>query len=427
MTLDTLWIADYRAGLLYRSQPSNQRNEPTPVQQSRAVLAEHAGFLTLPAGTPGGFRAAFVDDASGELVLLRADAETRVSVAIPGEHLACSADGRYLAVSTGAGLSFSPWSDLVTVCDLARLNAQSSETPSQPSATARVRVRVGEPGIALTSDRRSGEDYLLLRHREPGAVEAISVAEIFAAGPHCPPLRGSINHALAGDGHGDAYDPETGTFFVATSAGLERFVVESGRPVALATIPWPVAGRAYYLRFCPEERSVLASLRGGEPDPSQWVSWQNWFFRWLIDEESAQALPLGNGLVFRFALSSGGPAQRSAALAVIHPDGDEFVLLTREKVLRLAAKIPLPSMSAAPRPGHPPWDPEPGLPAQRRAITASPQGELFAVSRGGDAEVQLVSSAGIQGTLQLDSPLDEGGHLCWLPAEAPSRTDLIGR
>ncbi len=81
-------------------------------------LSEHAGFLALPGG-----RVACVDDRRGELLVLDPFAEQLVErtvpVAVPAEHLACDPSGRRLAVTTGLGKNSEPWSDLLTVVDLA--------------------------------------------------------------------------------------------------------------------------------------------------------------------------------------------------------------------------------------------------------------------------------------------------------------------
>ncbi|MGC3004050.1 hypothetical protein ACPF8X_38165, partial [Streptomyces sp. G35A] len=116
-------------------------------------LSEHAGFLALPGG-----RVACVDDRRGELLVLDPFGgelvAAAVPVAVPAEHLAADPSGRLLAVTTGLGRNAEPWSDLLTVVDLATGGA------------GRVRTRVGEPGVTVLG----GEDPLVvLRHREPGA------------------------------------------------------------------------------------------------------------------------------------------------------------------------------------------------------------------------------------------------------------------
>ncbi|MCB8043868.1 hypothetical protein JM654_05290 [Microbacterium oxydans] len=121
-------------------------------------LAEHAGFLRLPSGAND--RWAFADDRGGALVV-GGDAVRRIPIAIPAEHLACDPSGRHVVVTSGLGMNDEAWSDLVTVVDLAT------------DSSTRFRARVGEPGVVVAPDQASGEPTIVLRHREPGAVETI--------------------------------------------------------------------------------------------------------------------------------------------------------------------------------------------------------------------------------------------------------------
>lgn len=392
-----LLLADHRAGWWrVLSDDGEPLTDPAP-----AHLAEHAGVLRLPGTAPGGLRALFADDRAGTLVGV--GGALAVPVAIPAEHLAADPEGRYVACSTGLGASFTPWSDLLTVADL------------RTGAVTRVRVRVGEPGVVVVRDVETGVPTVVLRHREPGEVEAIPVPAVLAAGPHCPVVRGA-RLATTGDlGHGDAVDPVTGVVHLATEAGIERFVVADGTPRRQETWPWPAPGRAYFLRFDPATRRVVAALRAGD-DPRAWHTWRNHVATWAPDG-TPDVAATGDGLVFRPDVHAG-----TLAWTVVHPDGDRLVVAgpdgTRE--------TELPAMSAGPRPGATPWDAVEGRPAQRRAVALLGPATA-AVTRGGDGELHLVGPGGITRTVAVGSPLDEGGHLAALAAAPPAEVDGIGR
>ncbi|MEV4999521.1 hypothetical protein [Nocardioides sp. LML1-1-1.1] len=393
----SLLLADHRAGWWrVLSETGDPLTDPAP-----AHLAEHAGVLRLPSTAPGGARALFADDLTGRLVGV--GAPLAVPVAIPAEHLAADPEGRYVACSTGLGASFEPWSDLLTVADLGTGTA------------VRVRVRVGEPGVLVVRDVATGVPTVVLRHREPGEVEAIPVPAALAAGPHCPALRGS-RLATSGDlGHGDAVDPVTGVVHLATEAGIERFVVDGGAPRRLETWPWPAPGRAYFLRFDPATRRVVAALRDGA-DPHAWHTWRNHVATWAPDG-TPQVVAAGDGLVFRPDVHAG-----TVAWTVVHPDGDRLVVAGADGTTETA----LPAMSAGPRPGATPWDAVDGRPAQRRALALLGT-TTAAVTRGGDGELHLVGPSGITRTVTVDSPLDEGGHLAALPEADATEVDGVGR
>lgn len=390
----TIVLADHRAGRWSTSSPDG---EAGPWRS--ATLAEHAGVLTLPAGSPGDARAVFADDALGTLVVLDGAGQSRrVPVAIPAEHLACDPTGRYVVVTTGLGASWDPWSDLVTVVDLADASGTTA---------VRVRVRTGEPGVVIVPDVATGAPMVVLRHREPGEAEVIALPDLLRAGPHCPVVRGECLK-LAGDlGHGDAADHRSGIVHLSTEAGIERLRVVAGRPERLETWPWPVPGRAYFLRFDPT-LGIVGAVRGDDPstgsghrsEAEQWHTWTNHVVRWNLDG-AAEVTRTGDGLVFRPDLTGG-----TVAWTIVHPDGDRLVMLGGGRI----GEVELPSMSAAPRPGVAPWDPVGDRPAQRRAL-ALVSGDLAAVTRGGDGELHLVRRSGIESTTDLGSAFDEGGHL----------------
>ncbi|MEV5445714.1 hypothetical protein AB0N23_24730 [Streptomyces sp. NPDC052644] len=372
-------------------------------------LAEHAGFLALPGG-----RAAFVDDLAGELVVLdpygpdagRPLVAATAPVAVPAEHLAADPTGRRIAVTTGLGRNHAAWSDLLTAVDL--------DAPDRPRAV-RVRTRIGEPGVTVLG---ADDPLVVLRHREPGALTAYRHADLMAAAPARPPAPPAYETGLAdADGHGDAHDPLTGRLFAAAGSGVHRARREGDRLVVEEPLPWGGPGRGYYLRLDPARRTLWSCVRGGPPDPGRWPEWTNdaWFHG-LDDDRRTGRVPLGPGLVFRLAVSAA-----HIAYARVHPDGDELVLVDAESP-RVAARLPLPAMDGAPRPGGTPWD---GV--QRRAVAASPGSALVAVSRGGHGEIHLFDGTSPAGTLRVPTPLDEGGHLALLAPGDGAHLDPVGR
>ncbi|WP_107499461.1 hypothetical protein [Streptomyces uncialis] len=378
-------------------------------------LAEHAGFLALPGG-----RTAFVDDLAGELVVLdpygpdrgRPLVTATVPVAAPAEHLAADPSGRLLAVTTGLGRNDEPWSDLLTVIDLTN--------PAAPRS-ARVRTRVGEPGVTVLAPSGPGaEDALVvLRHREPGSLTAYRHADLLAAGPSCPPAVPAGGLRLSDDdGHGDAHDPRTGTLYAAAGSGVHR-ARRAGDGLTTGTpLGWGGPGRGYYLRLDPVRRLLWSCVRSGPADPGRWPEWENGAWWHALDRRTTGRLALGRGLVFRLAV-----AARRVAYARVHPEGDELILLDPEGP-RISARIALPPMDGAPKRGGTPWD---GV--QRRAIAASPGGPLIAVSRGGHGEIEVIdSTAGTHvTTLRVPTPLDDGGHLALVQPGDAAHEDPVGR
>ncbi|WP_304454807.1 hypothetical protein [Nocardiopsis sp. YSL2] len=400
MNFQELLVADYRAGRTYAVA------DGTVKPLGDAVLAEHAGFLALPRRGEGGAAWAFVDDRSGALVVSGPRGERRLPTAIPGEHLACDASGRYVVVTTGLGANAQAWSDVVTLVDLER------------DASVRFRSRVGEPGAMIVPDQAGGAPAVVLRHREPGALEALALPRCLDAAPHVPRITGETVHGIADDGHGDVVDQRTGIAATATSRGLERFVVEGGVPRMLGTVAWPVPGRAYYLRLDPATGRAVGVVRGGPPSPTAWTEWTNHLVDIDLSTGRTRCQELPRGLAFRFGL--GGTR---AAVATIHPDGDQLTVIERaDPLMGVAHRTPLPAMSHPPAPGHLPWDPVGDAPAQRRSVAVDPTGTTVAVTRGGDGQLHLFRDGGLD-TVTVPSPLDEGGHLAWPGGD----TDTIGR
>lgn len=395
-----LLAADHRAGVVYEIRDGSRR-----VAVADSWLAEHAGFLRLPTGAAG--RWAFADDRGGALVVGDTDAVRRIPIAIPAEHLACDPSGRHVVVTSGLGMNEEAWSDLVSVVDLTT------------DSSVRFRVRTGEPGVVLAPDQASGEPTIVLRHREPGAVEALPLARALDVGAHAPVLRGHLLDDLAADGHGDVMDPGSGVVGIATSRGLERFVVDAGLPRAIGIVPWPVHGRAYYLRLAGDTGRVTGIVRGGPASPGAWPEWTNTFVEIDLASGATRSVPLPPGLAFRFALATG-----IATVCVIHPDGDVVVVIDRAQA-RVSRITPIPAMTHPPRAGQLPWDGVDGRPAQRRSLAIDPRTGTIAVTSGGDGTILLLDDEGIS-TIELPTPLDEGGHLLW--AGGGERIDdLVGR
>lgn len=353
-------------------------------------LSEHAGFLALPGG-----RVACVDDRRGELLVLDpfgdgpADrppgdrmVERAIPVAVPAEHLACDPSGRLLALTTGLGDNTEPWSDLVTVADLAT------------GELARVRTRVGEPGVTVLA---GGDPLVVLRHREPGGLAVHRFAELLAAPPGCPRVTPHALLPLPDDGHGDAHLPSAGHVFAATGDGVHRFRREGDTLAPEAVIPWDSPARGWYLRLDTRRPALWSTLRGGPADPLRWPEWTNEAWRHDLGTGRTHRTELGPGLVFRLALS-----RSHTAFTRVHPDGDELVLLDPHDGVR---RVPLPPMDGAPRRGGTPWE---GV--QRRALAASPGSDVVAVTRGGHGEVHVVDARTGTEThrLRLDTPLHHG-------------------
>ncbi|GAA2450048.1 hypothetical protein [Streptomyces macrosporus] len=385
-------------------------------------VSEHAGFLALP-----GDRVAFVDDRAGELVVLAPFEAARggepvvatVPVAVPAEHLAADPTGRHVVVTTGLGRAEEPWSDLLTAVDLAAAGG--------PHAV-RVRTRVGEPGATLPAGDGPTEGPLaVVRHREPGSWDVHRHADLLAAGPGCPVVEPYARLPLPDDGHGDAHDPVTGRLFAATGSGVHRARRAGDRLVTEPPLPWAADGRAggrgHFLRIDPRRRLLWSCLRGGPADPADWPAWTNDAWWHHLDTGRTGRVELGEGLVFRMAI-----AERRVAFARCHPDGDELVLLTTDlsgtERPRVTARVPLPPMEGAPRPGGTPWD---GV--QRRAVAASPGAPWVAVSRGGHGEVHLFDAdSGVERARPtLPTPLDEGGRLALLAPGDGAHGDPAGR
>ncbi|CAL9357825.1 hypothetical protein SUDANB176_00611 [Streptomyces sp. enrichment culture] len=363
-------------------------------------LSEHAGFLALPGG-----RTACVDDRRGELLVLDPFGgglvAAAVPVAVPAEHLAADPSGRLLAVTTGVGRNAGPWSDLVTVVDLATGDA------------VRVRTRTGEPGVTVLG----GDDPLVvLRHREPGALAVHRFADLLGAPPGCPPAAPHAELPLPADGHGDAHDPYDGTVFAATGEGVHRARREGDGLVAEPVIPWGSPARGWYLRLDPARRTLWSTLRGGPPDPLRWPEWTNQAWRHEPATGRTTLTDLGPGLVFRLAL-----ARDHTAFTRVHPDGDELILLDTGGGVR---RVPLPAMDGAPRPGGTPWE---GV--QRRAVAASPGTDWVAVTRGGHGEVHLVdaSSGREAARLRPAAALRHGGHVALRTRSDGAEGDPVGR
>ncbi|GAA3389403.1 hypothetical protein [Streptomyces roseoviridis] len=396
-TAPALLVSDHIAGAVYVvSVPDGTVTARLTGRQ----LSEHAGFLALPGG-----RVACVDDRRGELLVLDPFGdelvERAVPVAVPAEHLACDPAGRLLAVTTGLGRNSTPWSDVLTVVDLADGDA------------ARVRTRAGEPGVTVLG----GDDPLVvLRHREPGALAAHRFADLLAAPPGCPVVTPHALLPLPDDGHGDAQDPAARRVFAATGEGVHTARGKDGGLVAGTPIPWGSPARGWYLRLDTRRRALWSTLRGGAPDPLAWPEWTN--EAWCHDLETGRTsrTGLGPGLVFRLAL-----ARSHTAFTRVHPDGDELVLLGPDDTTR---RVPLPAMDGAPRRGGTPWE---GV--QRRAVAASPGSDWVAVSRGGHGEVHLVDAwTGHERTrVRLGTPLDHGGHLMMVAPGDGAEGDPVGR
>ncbi|MFV0126218.1 YncE family protein [Streptomyces sp. HMX112] len=396
-TASALLVSDHVDGSVYvASVPDGTVTE----RLTGRHLSEHAGFLALPGG-----RVACVDDRRGELLVLDPFGdelvERAVPVAVPAEHLACDPSGRRLAVTTGLGENSTPWSDLLTVVDLAT------------GEVARVRTRVGEPGVTVLG---GGDPLVVLRHREPGALAVHRFADLLTAPPGCPVVTPHALLPLPDDGHGDAQDPGAERVFAATGEGVHSARRKGDALVAESVIPWESPARGWYLRLDTRRRALWTTLRGGDPDPLRWPDWTNQVWRHDLETGRTLLTELGAGLVFRLAL-----ARNHTAFTRVHPDGDELVLLGADDTLR---RVPLPAMAGAPHRDGTPWE---GV--ERRAVAASPGSDWVAVTRGGHGEVHLVNAeTGHEANrLRLSTPLHHGGHVMLLSRNDGADGDLVGR
>ncbi|MGW8990068.1 hypothetical protein ACWGRF_09120 [Streptomyces zhihengii] len=294
-----------------------------------------------------------------------------------------------------------PWSDLLTVADLAT------------GELARVRTRAGEPGVTVLG---GGDPLVVLRHREPGGLAVHRFAELLAAPPGCPRATPHALLPLPDDGHGDAQLPSTRHVFAAMGDGVHRFRREGDTLAAEAVIPWDSPARSWYLRLDTSRPALWSTLRGGPADPLRWPEWTNEAWRHALETGRTHRTELGPGLVFRLALS-----RSHTAFTRVHPDGDELVLLDENDGVR---RVPLPAMDGAPRRGGTPWE---GV--QRRALAASPGSDVVAVTRGGHGEVHVVDARTGTEThrLRLDTPLHHGGHLAVRTAADGAEGDPVGR
>ncbi|MEU0390257.1 hypothetical protein [Streptomyces chartreusis] len=364
-------------------------------------LSEHAGFLALPGG-----RTACVDDRRGELLVLDPFGdvlvETAIPVAVPAEHLACDPSGRWVAVTTGLGKNGEPWSDLLTVVDLTTGDA------------ARVRTRVGEPGVTVLGD---GDPLVVLRHREPGALAVHRFTDLLGALPGCPAATAHAHLPLPDDGHGDAHVPDLGHVFAATGVGVHRARRAGDALVAEPVIPWGSPARGWYLRLDPRRPALWSTLRGGPADPLRWPEWTNQAWCHDLDADRTTLTELGPGLVFRLAL-----VKDHTAFTRIHPDGDELILLDAGG--GTAHRVALPAMDGAPRRGGTPWE---GV--QRRAVAASPGSDWVTVTRGGHGEVHVFDArTGSEAARwKLDTPLHHGGHTMLRTRTDGAEGDPVGR
>ncbi|XVQ07489.1 YncE family protein [Spirillospora sp. CA-255316] len=424
-----LVAADHVAGAVHVIEPRTGR---LLARLDGRHLAEHAGFLHLTGG-----RLAFVDDLAGELVVLDPFAAgtadplvvATAPVAVPAEHLAADPSGRYVAVTSGCGRSWEPWSDLLTVADLGpgRRAGPGTDGPARPRSV-RVRTRVGEPGVTLLANDPAngltdkGGPLVVLRHRMPGSLDAYRLHELLDAAPGCPAAEPLLRLPLPDDGHGDAVDAATARVFAATGTGVHRARFRGSGLQLERPLPWDTpghsGGRGYYLRLDAARRTLWSTVRGGPAEPGQWPLWTNdaWWHR--LDEDTTGRVPLGPGLVFRLAFC----ADR-VVFTRIHPDGDELIVVGADRPAVLA-RVPLPPMDGAPRRGGTPWD---GV--QRRAVAASPAAPIVAVTRGGHGQIHLFDTT--TGTdlrpLDLPTPFDEGGHMAMVTVGDGSAEDTVGR
>ncbi|MEU8203667.1 hypothetical protein [Streptosporangium sp. NPDC049046] len=389
-----LVVADAAAGSVHvYAIPSNRKL--TTISGRR--FADHSGMQPLRDG-----RLLFVDEANHELVALQTRGMPRIvgTAELPeGEatHLAVDESGRYAVVAAAGEHDHEEGEEeheeeahgLLTVVDLQNYRSSTIEVDS------------AHPGIMVSGDT--------VVHRGDGELETYPIADIIAnPGAHLEP---TSTLPTGANGHGEA-SHANGLVLGATDAGLETARVVDGELQRVRTVAWPTPGRASYVRVTREKLITYTSDRPGD----DWQNWRNDALSVMPETGATTSAALGNGFMFRHALSD-----RYAGY-VLHQLAADQVYFTNVKTGQVTTQVRLPSLPGGPAVGQSPWE------AQMRRITLDPFGALAYVTGGGTGKISVISPdlGRVVGTITTPTSLNGGGALT-VVVPGQDIPDRIGR
>jgi DNA-binding beta-propeller fold protein YncE len=272
-------------------------------------------------------------------------------------------------------------------------------------------TEAGEVGLALTSN----PNVLLHRNDVSNQVESYRLEQALAGN-----VAPASTVQIGAFGHGEAYDPATGRFYIATDDGVDVVILDGAKLEFVSTVPWETAdrsgGRAYFHRLNADGTALVTYLANREAPEAEWGTWENDLF--MVDANTLESTrtPLGNGYLLRYTLS-----HETALFTVVHFDGDvtHSVDLANGDVV---GEVSLDPMTNAPVDGAAPWE------AENRTTAITPDGSLGFVTQGGDGIIVVidVESQAIHSTITVDTVLGYGGYL-GVFGTADIVFDLIGR
>ncbi|MDQ3524904.1 MAG: hypothetical protein M3451_07615 [Chloroflexota bacterium] len=355
------------------------------------VMQTHCGFLPTPDGL-----LYLVDDVGSRLIAIDSTAQIVGEAAFEGypSHIATDPDLRFMAIGTDN--ADAP----IVIVDLSTWEARPVPL-----------TEAGEVGLALTSN----PNVLLHRNDVSNQVESYQLEEALA---------GNVTPAstvqIGAFGDGEAYDPATGRFYIATDDGVDVVSLDGAELEFVSTVPWETAdrsgGRAYFHRLNADGTALVTYLANREAPEAEWGTWENDLF--MVDANTLESTrtPLGNGYLLRYTLS-----HETALFTVVHFDGDvtHSVDLANGDVV---GEVSLDPMTNAPVDGAAPWE------AENRTTAITPDGSLGFVTQGGDGIIVVidVESQAIHSTITVDTVLGYGGYL-GVFGTADIVFDLIGR
>ncbi|MFN8524221.1 MAG: hypothetical protein U0821_14065 [Chloroflexota bacterium] len=372
-------------------------------QLDNLKLGAHAGAFTLPDGG-----VVFVDDRAVQFVVVRPDASGVPSIAMRAPIPTPTPFGRaawggldpsqrYLAVSSdddGAARQTISVLDTTTgavsqiLLELkANLNGQYEEVhayiggnPSTLFATVGGEVR----GYLL-------DDVLAGRARSDAPSSAVTITP---------------------NSHGPAFSHALGRLYSTTADGLATADVIGGKLYRSRTIPWssdgPRLGQNFRPRLSYDGSYLYGAVTGPTAGlaPTDWAQIQGYFHAVDLRSETSTAIPLGSGIMVRFALS-----QSYALIPNLAADGDSALLVDvldgSPSFQQMIGRVPLAKLSDGPVAG------EPTRGKQSRAATITPDGRWGFVSHGGDGKISVIDTAErrVASTIDVPSTMAGGGYL----------------